>query len=54
MFSKKYNKKLKKKQHPEDMKGFKISTPTKQYSPFEMTIFRTFKRTSKFKRSLRG
>ena len=36
MFSRKYNKKVKKKQHPEDMKGFKISTPTKQYSPFEM------------------
>ena len=36
MFSRKYSKKLKKKQHPEDMKGFKISTATKQYSPFEM------------------
>ena len=46
MFSRKYNKKLKRKQHPDarqslasirdDMKGFKISTSTKQYSPFEM------------------
>ena len=46
MFSRKYNKKLKRKQHPEDMKGFKISAPTlggasrafatKQYSPFQM------------------
>ena len=37
MFSRKYNKKLKKKQHPDDVKDFKISTATKQYSPFEMT-----------------
>ena len=37
MFSRKYNKKLKKKQHPDDFKGFKISTATKQYSPFQMT-----------------
>ena len=37
MFSRKYIKKLKRKQHPEDMKGFKISTGTKQYSPFQMT-----------------
>ena len=29
MFSRKYSKKLKKKQHPDDMKGFKISTPNK-------------------------
>ena len=36
MFSGKYSKKLKKKQHPDDVKGFKISTATKQYSPFEM------------------
>ena len=36
MFSRKYNKKYKRKQHPNDMKGFKISTSTKQYSPFEM------------------
>ena len=36
MFSRKYSKKLKKKQHPDDVKGFKISTATKQYSPFEM------------------
>ena len=36
MFSRKYIKKLKRKQHPEDMKGFKISTGTKQYSPFQM------------------
>ena len=37
MFSRKYNKKLKKKQHPDDFKGFKNSTATKQYSPFQMT-----------------
>ena len=36
MFSRKYNKKLKRKQHPDDEKGFKISTGTKQYSPFQM------------------
>ena len=36
MFSRKYNKKYKGKQHPDDMKGFKISTSAKQYSPFEM------------------
>ena len=36
MFSRKYNKKLKNKQHPEDMKGFKIRTPQKMYSPFQM------------------
>ena len=36
MFSRKYIKKLKRKQHPEDMKGFKISTATKQYSPFQV------------------
>ena len=27
---------MKKKQHPDDVKGFKISTATKQYSPFDM------------------
>ena len=36
MFYRKYSKKLKRKQHPDDVKGFKISTGTKQYSPFEM------------------
>ena len=36
MFSRKYNKKLKKKQHPDDMKGFKISTSQKMFSPFQM------------------
>ena len=36
MFSRKYNKMLKRKQHPDDVKGFKISTSTKQYSPFEL------------------
>ena len=36
MFSRKYDKRLKRKQHPDDMKGFKISTSTKQYSPFEL------------------
>ena len=35
MFSRKYIKKFKRKQHPEDMKGFEISAPTKQYSPFQ-------------------
>ena len=40
MFSRKYIKKLKRKQHPEDMKGFKISTATKQYSPFQMQDIR--------------
>ena len=34
MFSRKYIKKLR-KQHPEDMKGFEISAPTEQYSPFQ-------------------
>ena len=55
MFSRKYNKKLKKKQHPDDVKGFKISTATKDCSPFEMTDTRYlehFKRTSKTKRRL--
>ena len=37
MFSRKYNKKLKKKQYPNNFKGFKISTATKQYSPFQTT-----------------
>ena len=36
MFSRKYNKKLKKKQQPDDMKGFKISTSQKMFSPFQM------------------
>ena len=36
MLSRKYNKKHKRKQHPDDAKGFKMSTSTKQYSPFEM------------------
>ena len=36
MFSRKYSKRLKRKQHPDDVKGFKISTSTKQYSPFEL------------------
>ena len=36
MFSRKYDKRLKQKQHPDDVKGFKISTSTKQYSPFEL------------------
>ena len=36
MFSRKYNKKLKKKQPPDDMKGFKISTSQKMFSPFQM------------------
>ena len=36
MFSRKYNKKLKKKQQPDDMKGCKISTPQKMLSPSQM------------------
>ena len=36
MFAGKYHKKLKKKQHPDDVKGFKISTSQKMYSPFQM------------------
>ena len=36
MFSRKYNKKLKKKQQPDDMKGFKINTFQKMFSPFQM------------------
>ena len=36
MFYRKYSKKLKRKQHPDDVKGFKISTATKQYGPLEM------------------
>ena len=40
MFSRKYNKKLTKKQQPDDIKGFKISTATKQHSPFQMTDIR--------------
>ena len=37
MFSRKYSKKLKRKQHPDDMKGFKISTSQKKKkdSPFQ-------------------
>ena len=36
MFSKRFGRKYVKKQHPDDSKGFKISTSTKQYSPFEL------------------
>ena len=36
MFSREYNKKYKRKQHPDDIKGLKMSTSTKQYSPFEI------------------
>ena len=36
MFPRKYSKKLKKKQPPDDMKGFKISTSQKIFSPFQM------------------
>ena len=36
MFSKRYGRKYVQKQHPDDVKGFKISTSTKQYSPFQM------------------
>ena len=37
MFSGKYNKRLKsKQQHDDDVKGFKISTSQKMYSPFQM------------------
>ena len=46
MFSGKYTKRLKRKQHPDarqslasirdDVKGFKISTSQKMYSPFQM------------------
>ena len=36
MFSKRFARKFTKKQHPDDVKGFKVSTSTKQYSPFEM------------------
>ena len=36
MFSRKHNKKYKRKQHPDDIKGFKINTSTKRYSPTEM------------------
>ena len=36
MFAKRFSRKVKKKQHPDDVKGFKISTSQKMYSPFEM------------------
>ena len=36
MFAKRFSRKVKKKQHPDEMKGFKISTLQKMYSPFEM------------------
>ena len=36
MFSKRFSRKYVKKQHPDDVKGFKISTSTKQYSPFQL------------------
>ena len=36
MFSKRFSRKIRKKQHPDEMKGFKISTATKQYSPWEL------------------
>ena len=43
MFSRKYSKRLKRKQHPDDVKGFKISTSTKQYSSFELQDTRYLK-----------
>ena len=36
MFSKRFGRKYVKKQHPDDAKGFKISTSQKMYSPFQM------------------
>ena len=36
MFSKRFGRKYVKKQHPDDVKGFKISTSQKMYSPFEL------------------
>ena len=36
MFAKRFSRKVKKKQQPNEMKGFKISTSQKMYSPFEM------------------
>ena len=36
MFAGKYNERLKRKQHPDDVKGFNISTSQKMYSPFQM------------------
>ena len=36
MLSKRFGRKYVKKQHPDDAKGFKLSTSQKMYSPFEM------------------
>ena len=36
MFSKRFGRKYVKKQHPDDVKGFKLSTSQKMYSPFQM------------------
>ena len=36
MLSKRFGRKYVKKQHPDDVKGFKLSTLQKMYSPFEM------------------
>ena len=36
MFSKRFGRKYVRKQHPDDAKRFKISTPQKMYSPFQM------------------
>ena len=36
MLSKRFGRKYVQKQHPDDVKGFKLSTSQKMYSPFEM------------------
>ena len=42
MLSKGFGRKYVKKQHPDDVKGFQLSTPQKMYSPFEMQDTRYF------------
>ena len=46
MLSKRFGRKCVKKQHPDDVQGFKLSTSQKMYNPVEMQDTRYLEQTS--------